>query len=161
MQGIVVEEYLEKNNIDFVLHEHPAVYTSAEAEVHTANIPGLNCKNLLLKDQKSKRFFLLILPADVKADLQGFAKVVNEKKLSFANSGNLKELLAVEPGSVSPFGLLNDVEKKVEVYIHQKVKEAEAVKFHPNRNTASLELTKEMFNKYLNLTGHEIHILSD
>ena len=159
MPGVEVEDFLKENQIEFVLHEHPAVYTTAEAAVHTAHIPGLDCKNLVLKDQKSRRFFLLVLPAEVKADINEFAKSVGEKKLSFANSTNLMDLLGLEPGSVSPFGLLNDTEKKIEVYFHPDVLIAEVVKFHPNRNTASLEISRDMFKKYLDMTGHTINLL--
>ena len=154
-----VDEFLIAHQIEFTLHEHPAVYTTDQAAVHTAHIPGMDCKNLLLKDQKDKRFFLLILPASEKADLTEFASKVGEKKLSFANSKNLKDLLGVEPGSVSPFGLINDHDKTVEVYIHSKVINAEKVKFHPNRNTASLEISNAMFQKYLESMGHEIKII--
>ena len=61
-----VEQYLEDNHISYIMHEHPAVYTCEEAETHCGNIPGLACKNLLLKDQKGKRYVLVVLPATKK-----------------------------------------------------------------------------------------------
>lgn len=144
-----VEEYLKSKNINYVLHEHPAVFTCEDVEKLCLSVPGLASKNLFLRDQKKLRFFLLILPATKQTDLKKFAEIVAEKKLSFANSDLLMEKLGVEPGSVSPFGLLNDTEHKVEVYIDSEIYNAEIVNFHPNRNMASLELTKEMFHKYL------------
>ena len=74
---------------------------------------------------------------------------MGERKLSFANAETLKERLGVEAGAVSPFGLLNDESEGVEVYMDKEAYEAPLVHFHPNRNTASLELTGEMFQCYL------------
>jgi len=160
MPGVSIDEFLNKHQIEFKLHEHPAVYTTEDAIVHTSHIPGLDCKNLLVKDQKDKRFFLLILPASEKADLKEFASKVGEKRLSFANSKNLVDLLGLEPGSVSPFGLINDQDKIVELYIHKKIFDAAIIKFHPNRNTASLEISNAMFRKYLAIIGHEVQIIA-
>jgi len=152
-----VEDFLKENDIEFKIHEHPAVYTTEDLAKYSSKFLGLTCKNLLLKDQKGKRFFLIILPAVERADLNKIASMVSEKKLSFANSENLKQVLGVEPGSVSPFGLLNDKAALIEVYISRKVLEAEYVSFHPNRNTASLELSREMFEKFLGELSHIIH----
>jgi len=154
---IDVEDFLRKNDIEFTIHDHPPVYTTDDLAKYQADFKGLACKNLLLKDQKGKRFFLIILPASEKVDISKTAVMVGEKKLSFANPENLRQVLGVEPGSVSPFSLLNDNENMVEVFISRKVLEAEYVSFHPNRNTASLELEREMFGKYLNKLNHSIH----
>ena len=135
------EQFLELHQITATLHEHPAVFTCEEAEIHCAHIPGLACKNLFLKG-KSGRYFLLILPANKRTDLKKFAQTVGETKVSFASPEAMKEKLHLEPGSVSPFGLINDTEKSVEVHIDKEVHDAAIVGFHPNRNTATLELSK-------------------
>lgn len=154
-----VEEYLQDNQIKYVLHEHPAVYTCEEAEKHCGDIPGLACKNLLLKDKKGRRYFLIVLPAEKRADLKGIGKTVGESKVSFASPEALKEKLGLEPGAVSPFGLLNDKNHEVEVYVDEKVYNADIVSFHPNRNTASLELTGEMFRKFLQAIENKVHVI--
>lgn len=138
-----VEDYLTSHGIAFKLHEHPPVQTCDELSQY--HIPGLACKNLFLRDQKKRRYFLVVLPADKKTDMAQLAIAVGEKKLSFVNAKTLMEKLGVEPGAVSPFGLLNITAGDVELFIDRKVVEAPVVHFHPNRNTASLELTKEMF----------------
>ncbi len=152
-----VEEFLKTNNIEFVLHEHPPVYTCDELEQY--HVPGLACKNLFLRDQKKRRYFLVILPASSKTDLTRLGEVLGERKLSFANPESLKEKLGVEPGAVSPFGLLHDVAASIEVYINKKVHDAPLVHFHPNRNTASLELTGEMFRAYLSTLKNTIVVM--
>lgn len=144
-----IEYWLNANALSYVAHEHPPVFTCDE--LATYSIPGLSCKNLFLRDQKKRRYFLVVLPAARQTDLSHIGEVVGERKLSFASPEALMEILGVTPGSVSPFGLLNDSASSVELFIHQEVANAAVVHFHPNRNTASLELTGEVFRKFLTL----------
>jgi Ala-tRNA(Pro) deacylase len=102
---------------------------------------------------------LLILSADKRADLKKLSKTMGEEKVIFASADNLKEKLGLEPGSVSPFGLINDKNHDVEVYIEPEVFYADIVSFHPNINTATLELTGEMFIKFLHGTGNKIQVV--
>lgn len=150
-----VQEFLQSNGVEYTLHEHPAVFTCEDAEEHCKDIPGLACKNLVLKDKKSGRYFLLILPAAKRTDLKKFSELVGQKNITFANADVLREKLGVEPGSVSPFGLINDTEKVMEVYVDSEVHTAPVVGFHPNRNTATVELSREMFWKFLELLGQK------
>ncbi len=154
-----VEQFLQSHHIEYVLHEHPAVFTCEEAEKHCANIPGLAGKNLFLRSEKGARYFLIVLPAAKRADLKKVAEIMGERRISFANADALREKLDLEPGSVSPFGLINDAGREVEVYIDKDVHDADVVNFHPNRNTASLELTRDMFHKYLQILNHDVHII--
>lgn len=70
------------------------------------------------------------------------------QEISFANSESLKEKLGIATGAVSPFGLLNDKDQEVESYVTGEVFNANTVSFHPNVNTATLELSKVMFRKF-------------
>ncbi len=153
-----VEQFLQSKDIQYVLHEHPAVFTCEEAEEHCADIPGMACKNLFLKGKKTGKFFLIVMPAQKRADLKSISDKIGEK-ISFASAEALKEKLMLEPGSVSPFGLLNDQNAEVGVYVDKDLYDADIVSFHPNRNTASLELTREMFHKFLETIEHEFHII--
>ncbi|PIP26600.1 MAG: prolyl-tRNA synthetase associated domain-containing protein [Candidatus Moranbacteria bacterium CG_4_9_14_3_um_filter_40_7] len=154
-----VEDFLKSNGIKFIQHEHSAVYTCEEAEKYCGNIPGLACKNLLLKGRKSGRYFLVILPAEKRANLKKIGGMVGDKQMTFASAEALLEKLGLEPGAVSPFGLLNDQNHEVEAYIDKKVYCAKIVSFHPDRNTASLELSGEMFRKFLRVIRHKINII--
>lgn len=156
---ISTEDFLRSESISFVLHEHDPVYTSEELERFL--IPGLSSKNLLLRDQKGKRFFLVILPTFKRTDLKKISELTRAGKLSFANADVLYAKLGVAPGAVSPFGLLNNMDADVEVLIDQVVVSAPIVYFHPNRNTASLELTSSMFNRYLRLLKNKITMAQD
>lgn len=154
-----VQNFLKEHNIEFTLHEHPAVYTCEEAEKHCGNIPGIACKNLVLQDKKGLRYFLLVLPAKKQTDLKKFAGFVNVSKVTFASGEMLKEKLGLDPGSVSPFGLLNDEKKEVELYLNQEVANADIVSFHPNVNTATLALSQAMFRKFLQAIGCVPHVV--
>ncbi len=154
-----VEKYLDDNNIEYTLHEHPAVYTCEEAEKYCGDIPGLACKNLFLKDKKGSRHFLIVLPATKRADLKQIAVLVGEKKVSFASSDALMEKMNLEPGAVSPFGLINDSQHEIEVFVDSDVHAAAIVSFHPNRNTGTLELTGAMFNNFLNGIENNVNIM--
>lgn len=154
-----VKEFLIANSIDCVWHEHSAVFTCEEAREHCGDIPGLHSKNLFLRDRKGKRLFLAVLPAEKRMDLKKFGKIVGESKIRFADSETLKDRLGLEPGSVTPFGLINDKDNSVEVYVDSDIYNAEIVSFHPNVNTATLELTKKMFHKYLEVINHKINTI--
>lgn len=145
---IEVEQKLKALGIPFILHEHPAVFTIEEAEIHCHQIPGMACKNLLLRDPKKKSFFLVVFPAHKRVPISEISPL----RLSFANDQLLKEKLAVEPGSVSPFGIMNNESKDVQLIIDEEVYQADRVCFHPNRNTATLELTGNAFREWLNLS---------
>ncbi len=153
-----VETYLDSLGIPYKIHSHPPVFTCEELEVYA--IPGLSCKNLFLCDQKKRRYFLVILPAAKRTDLSTLGKTVGERKLSFVNPDTLKEKLGVGPGAVSPFGLTSSKADGVEVYIDQEVLDAPLVHFHPNRNTASLEMSKGDFRRYLDTLKNAITILA-
>lgn len=156
---INVEEYLQANQIKYVLHEHIAVFTCEEADKHCGDIPGLACKNLLLKNKKGGRYFLIVLPATKRADFNKIGEMVCENKVGFASAEALKEKLGLEVGAVSPFGLLNDKDHEVEVFIDEDVYNADIVSFHPNRNTATLELTGAMFRKFLKTVENKIEVI--
>ncbi|MCB9798262.1 prolyl-tRNA synthetase associated domain-containing protein [Candidatus Nomurabacteria bacterium] len=156
---IDVEKYLQKHDIAYTLHEHPAVFTCDQAEQYCGDIPGMACKNLFLKGGKTKKYFLVVLPASKRADLKEIAKVLGENKVSFGSAESLQEKLGLEPGAVSPFGLLNDKNTQVGLVVDREVYDAEVVSFHPNRNTATIEISKEMFHRYLDSLDHVAQIM--
>jgi Ala-tRNA(Pro) deacylase len=155
---IDVEAYLRSKDITFELHEHPEATTCEELEQY--GIPGLACKNLFLRDQKSRRFFLLIAPSDKKLDLKELGIRVIGTKVTFCNPDLLMEKLVVGPGAVGPFALLNDHDKEVEVFIDEEVYNAGLVHFHPNRNTALVVLQGSDFKKYLEELGIKAQLFS-
>lgn len=151
-----VEQYLERLHIPFVRHEHPPVATVAEAEEHWRDIAALHAKNLFLRNPKGTRHFLVVLAFTRRGDLIALGETFGEKKLGFASPERLLTHLGLTPGSVSPFGLINDPAHRVEVAIDVAIRDAEHVAFHPNVNTATLVISGDDFTRYLSAVGHEV-----
>lgn len=152
-----VERYFKEKNIPYRLYEHPPVFTVADVFALGLDMPGVGAKNLFLKNLAGTRYFLLVLPNTMKADLKAFAKLVGEKKVTFGTPEELMKYLGITPGSVSLCCLLNDVDKIVVPYVHEAILDAEIMHLHPNRNTASIELTKDAFAQFVSSLERTIH----
>src|SRR5262245_29125927 len=120
-----VYEALDALGIDYTRHDHPAVFTADEAAVHWAGIPAARVKNLFLRNKKGDRHYLVILPIEKAADLRALVKVVGDDRLCFGSPERLMARLGLTPGSVSPFGLLNDADGTVAVILDQAPRTAE------------------------------------
>lgn len=146
-----VEEYLKQHNITYIKHSHPPVFSVAEAAIHCKDVPGLACKNLFLKEKEtqSPNYFLIILPAEKRLNINALTKILKLKSLTFASSEELLHYLHLTPGSVSPLGLINDTTHKVKVILDQEIWFSSIINFHPNINTASLEFTSEQFHRLM------------
>ncbi len=148
--------YLDALGIPYVRHEHPPVATVAEAERYWQNLRGAHCKNLFLRNNKGNRHYLVIAGASRRIDLKALTRTLGEDRLSFASAERLKRCLGLEPGSVSPFGLIHDTGQEVRVVVDAGLKAAEKVNFHPNVNTATLEISFGDFKKFLAGRGNRL-----
>ncbi|MBX7183508.1 MAG: prolyl-tRNA synthetase associated domain-containing protein [Vicinamibacteria bacterium] len=154
-----VMDYLGAQGIAFDRYEHPPVATVAEAEIHWAGIDATHCKNLFLRNQKGDRHYLVIVPHAKTVDLRQVADQIGDGKLSFASPERLLRHLGLTPGSVSPFGLINDAERRVRVFLDAQLREAGRVGFHPNDNTATLVLAFSDFERFLRQVGHDVRFI--
>ncbi|MDM8533255.1 prolyl-tRNA synthetase associated domain-containing protein [Clostridiaceae bacterium HSG29] len=148
--------YLESLNIEYEIFEHVEVYTVNEAKGISTNIPGAHCKNLFLRNRKGNEHYLVVLLEDKEIKLKDLSKEINSTSLSFASSKRLKKHLNLEPGSVGPFGLINDIENDVNVIIDKEILEYEKATFHPNRNTATVSLLSSDLIKFIEKQGYNI-----
>lgn len=155
-----IKGYLKSLGIKFREFKHAPVYTCEEAKKERiyGDIKGVHSKNLFLKERKSKRFYLVIMPENKPLDINQLGEELGDK-VKFANEDNLKEILNLTPGSVSPFGLINDKEHKTIIVIDKEVWEADFVSFHPNVNTKTLELSNKDFQKYIKSLDNELKII--
>ncbi len=135
---------------------HPPVFTAEEAAEHWAGIDGAKVKNLFLRNKKGDRHYLVILAISKQADLRALVKMVGDDRLSFGSPERLMANLGLTPGSVSPFGLMNDVRHAVRVIVDQDLRSAERLIFHPNINTASVAIAGADFVRYLESTGNVV-----
>jgi Ala-tRNA(Pro) deacylase len=154
-----VYEVLKSLDIRFEVHQHPPVYTVEEAEKHWENVKGTHCKNLFVRNKKGNRHYLVILESGKRADLKELNRQLGEDRLSFASPERMSRFLGLEPGAVSPFGLINDSNKDVQIVLDKGLKTADWVSFHPNVNTATLTLTYKDFERYLEWSGNSLRPL--
>jgi Ala-tRNA(Pro) deacylase len=151
---------LNELGIPFTRHEHPAVATVEEAHAHWAGIDATHCKNLFLRNQKGTRHYLVVLTASKRADLRGIADQIGDGKLSFASPERLMAHLGLTPGSVSPFGLINDRDHAVRVVLDRDFQSSTRLAFHPNINTATLTIAAADFAKFLAACGNPVQHVS-
>jgi Ala-tRNA(Pro) deacylase len=159
-QEQAVHARLQHLGIAFERHEHPPVATVEEASRHWVGIDATHCKNLFLRNQKGTRHYLVILMASKKADLRAVADQIGDGKLSFASPERLLTHLGLTPGSVSPFGLINDHNHGVQVVIDRALKVASRLAFHPNINTATLTLSSAEFERFLESCGNPVQFVT-
>ena len=150
-----VHDALGALGIAFTRYEHPPVATADEAEEHWAGIDATHCKNLFMRNQKGNRYYLVIVKHPKRADLRSVADQIGDGKLSFASPERLMTHLGLTPGSVSPFGLINDASKDVRVFLDQDLK-SERISFHPNINTVTYVLAFADFERFLTTCGNPV-----
>jgi Ala-tRNA(Pro) deacylase len=152
-------ELFENLEIKFEYHEHPPLATIEDAKIHWKDYKSGRCKNIFFRNHKGDRHYLVILEHLRQLDIRDLEKRLRQGKLTFASDVRLKKYLGVEPGSVSPFGLINDHEKHVHLFIDETLKDYDRLTFHPNINAASLVVSMHNFLKFLEYTGNSYEFI--
>ena len=132
---------------------HPAVFTVAEAKAWRGDLPGAHTKNLFLIDRKGS-LWLVVAEEDRAVDLKALRRALSAPALSFAKPEALRETLGVEPGSVTPFGVINDRAGRVTVVLDRTLMAAPLLNFHPLVNTATTAIAPDGLLTFLAATGH-------
>lgn len=144
---------LNDHGFEFFIKEHAPLFTVKDSKELRGQIEGAHSKNLFLKDAKAN-FFLISIEESASIDLKKTMQQIQSKKLSFAKPEYLQDILGIEPGSVSPFALLNDTKKQVKFYLDRSFLDSETVNFHPLINTATVNISPqnliELIEKYHN-----------
>ena len=151
---------LDALGITYDRHEHPAVFTAEDASKFWDPIPGTQCKNLFLRNKKGDRHYLVVVEISKRVDLKDLVTVVGDDRLSFGSPERLLAALGVTPGSVSPFGLLNDGAGSVRVLLDEDLRGAERLIFHPNINTASVVVSWADLERFLATRQNSVRIVS-
>jgi len=147
-------ELLRELSVSFEYHEHPPVATIEDAKIYWKDLNSGRCKNIFFRNHKGDRHYLVILEHLRQLNIKDLEQRLRQGKLTFASDQRLKKYLGVEPGSVSPFGIINDESHHVHVFIDEKLNEFERLSFHPNLNTASLVIAKDDLLRFLNHLGN-------
>lgn len=163
-----VEQFLEDNGIEFKTHRHPPLPTIELALEYWKDIDSTHCKNLFFRNHKGNRHYLVVFECHKELSIHSLEKSLRQGKLSFASQERMERCLGLLPGSVSPFGLINDMDlsdaspkelfengHRVKLFLDADLKAAERLSFHPCDNTASTVVSNEGFMKFLGLWGGE------
>ena len=139
--------------------DHAPVHTVEEAQALRGEIPGGHCKNLFLKDDKGN-IWLIVCLEEAQVDLKAAPAKIGSRRLSFGKPELLREVLGVEPGSVTPFGLINDTEKRVNVVLDAAMMAHELVNYHPLENTATTTIRSQDLVAFIRSCGHEPKVVA-
>ncbi len=150
-----VLDYLEKNKINYKRYNHKPLPTIAQAMEFWKDLDGTHCKNLFFRNHKGNKHYLVILECSKNLDIKSLELELKQGKISFASEPRMEKYLGLKPGSVSLFGLINDTEKHVKLYIDKDLRNAKKLTFHPNDNTSSLEISKDDMYRFIELWGGE------
>lgn len=139
--------------------EHPAVYNMAEMEKIALLHPEADAKNLFVRDDKKRHYYLLTIKADKRVNLQQFREENGTRRLSFASPQDLKEKMDLKPGSVTPLGLLNDPEHQISFYLDSYFRQQSRIAVHPNDNTATIWLDPQDLLKVIKGLGNPVRVV--
>ncbi len=149
---------LHQLGIETKTFEHSPLFSVEESRKLRGEIAGGHTKNLFLKDKK-ERVFLVVAEEDAEIDMKGLHKRIGSARLSFGRPDLLLELLGVAPGSVTPFAVINDADRRVSVVVDEPLLRHARLNFHPLENTSTSTIAREDFLAFLRHTGHAPAIL--
>ncbi len=148
-------DVLDKLEIKYTRYEHEPVYTVEEVDNLNIDIPGQHCKNLFLRNKKGDTHYLVIADSEKHIDIKSLSKQIGGGNLSFASDERLLKHLGLKTGAVSPFGLINNLEKNVLVLIDRNLTDKSIVNFHPNVNTATIGVSYADLERFIKWHGNK------
>ena len=151
-------EHFETLNIQTKTHQHQAAFSVKEAQHLRGTIEGGHCKNLFLKDKKSQ-IWLIVCLEDTQINLKTAPAKIGSARLSFGKPELMNEVLSLMPGSVTPFGLINDKDGQVNVILEKSMMEQNDLNFHPLINTATTTIKSNDLVKFIVSCGHNPQIV--
>jgi Ala-tRNA(Pro) deacylase len=155
-----VTGYLNDRNIPFDLFEHPPVPTVEEALPYWKDIDSAHCKNLFFRNHKGNRHYLVILDHRRQLNIRDLEQKLKQGKISFASPKRMERYLGLSAGSVSAFGIINDSENHVHLFIDAALQSSERISFHPNENNATLVISFASFLRFLESSGNSYEFIA-
>ncbi len=146
---------LDQYHIRYEAYEHQAVYTIEELDALKLAHSEQIVKNLFLRDDKKKKYYLVTVPGHKTVNLKSLSERIPSRKLSFANEESLRELLMLERGHVTPLGVLNNPQKNVIVVFDQSLQN-QRIGIHPMENTATIFVALEDVKKLIMDHGNAV-----
>jgi Ala-tRNA(Pro) deacylase len=147
-------------HIPYEIHKHPPVPTVEDAIPYWNRIDATHCKNLFFRNHKGNRHYLVILRHDRKLNIRDLEQRLRQGKISFASPHRMERYLGLSGGSVSVFGLINDTDNHVHLFLDSALQSSEKITFHPNDNSATLVISYSSFLKFLDWSGNSYEFVT-
>ena len=155
-----IYRYLNSRGIRYEVTEHKAVYNMAELSEVDLPYPEADAKNLFVRDDKKRNYYLITVKGDKKINLKSFRQENQTRPLSFASADELQAILSLTPGAVTPLGILNDTECRVGFYLDEAfTTPPELIGIHPNDNTATVWLKTGDLISVIKGHGNAVHVV--
>ena len=152
-------DYLKHKSISFAVYEHQPVYTVQDVKNAKLDIPGVATKNLFLRDKKKTKYFILISNEDKKINLKEVGKCIATKNLTFASAEELNDIIGLQMGNVGPFGIVNDIEKKVSILLDSELVDKPNINLSANSLTTTITIDYSELLKFINCVGSNYSIV--
>ncbi len=157
MDKQAIYDFIKNKNIWYEITEHKAVFNMEELSEIEVPYPEYDAKNLFIRDDKKMNYYLITVKGDKRVNLKEFRNKNATRPLSFASEQDLMNIMNLIPGSVSPFGLLNDKELKVKFYLDKDfLNDKKIIGVHPNDNTATVWLKVEDLVEIIKENGNKV-----
>ena len=153
-----VKNFLDSLNIKYDIVNHPAVFTTDEADKYIEGMDGVPSKTMFLAGKKDKNFYLFVLNDTKRLDIKKLNNLIGDK-LHFGKEDDLKQKMNLVPGMVSIFGLLNNKDHDIKVFIDKAITYENKITFHPNDNTATMFISVNDMYKFLNTLDYKYEII--
>ncbi len=154
-----VLQYLNEKGIEHTWYTHEEAPTIEIARTQWRNDGSKHCKNLFFRNHKGNRHYLVVLDCEQELDIHDLEKRLHQGKLSFASPQRMERYLGLQPGSVSPFGLINDYDNHVHLFLDANLKNHQSLSFHPNDNHATVVISQSEFMRYLTEVGNSYEFI--
>ena len=155
-----VYNFLTSRGIEYEVTEHGAVFNMEEMSHVELPHPEADAKNLFVRDDKKHNYYLITVKGDKRVDLKKFKEEHSTRPLSFASENDLMILLGLIPGAVTPLGILNDSERKVNFFLDEGLVNGGLIGVHPNDNTATVWLKTTDLIDIIKEHGNKVEIVT-
>ena len=137
---------------------HPPAHTVDDLLPHVGGLPGVHLKNLFLCDAK-KKMWLVVAPVNRRIDLKRLPDIIGSARQSFGSADRLRRTLGVEPGSVTPFAVINDPGAEVQVVLDAWMMTQPTLNAHPLINTQTTSIASGDLLRFISACGHRPQIV--